>query len=38
MAEELSNQQPPQEHVLQTELEDLKFFSVPEPSVAAQAS
>ena len=38
MAEGLANQQPPQEHLLQAELEELKFFSVPEPSVAAQAS
>jgi selenocysteine lyase/cysteine desulfurase len=33
-AEELCCDQPPQEYRLESELEELKFFSVPEPSVA----
>jgi len=35
MAEELGRQQLPQEYLLQQELEELKFFSVPEPSVSS---
>ncbi len=34
LAGELALQQAPSEHRLDAELEDLKFFSVPEPSVA----
>jgi len=38
LAEDLARQQLPQEYQLEEELEHLKFFSVPEPSVAGQAS
>jgi selenocysteine lyase/cysteine desulfurase len=34
LAEQLTRQQLPQEHRLEEELEHLKFFSVPEPSMA----
>ena len=33
LAHELAAQQPPTEHHADLELEELKFFSVPEPSV-----
>ena len=38
MAEKLAQEQLPQEHQLDQELEALKFFSVPASSVAKQAS
>jgi len=36
LAGELANEQAPEEHSLDAELETLKFFSVPEPSVVNQ--
>jgi len=36
LAAELASEQAPEEHSLDAELETLKFFSVPEPSVVSQ--
>jgi selenocysteine lyase/cysteine desulfurase len=36
LAGKLAEEQPPGEHLLETELESLKFFSVPQPSIVNQ--
>ena len=38
LAEELTRRQLPAEHRMEEELEELKFFSVPEPSLAGQSA